>query len=97
MQGVESVHFSNSLSLTFSTPCYSANEYPPLTGTVWPVIQLAASEARNKIMFAASCGSPKRRIVYCLSIRLASSSLAMARSVAGVRVVPSATQFAVIV
>jgi hypothetical protein len=28
---------------------------------VWPVIQLAASEVRKRIMLAASSGSPNRR------------------------------------
>ena len=35
---------------------YIANEYPPLTGIVCPVIQLEASELRNRIMLAASSG-----------------------------------------
>ena len=48
---------------------------PPITGSVWPVIQPARSEARNSTAWAMSSGIPSRRMAMPSTIAACSSGL----------------------
>ncbi len=48
---------------------------PPITGSVWPVIQSARSEARNSTAWAMSSGLPSRRMAMPSMIAACSSGL----------------------
>src|SRR5499426_1178399 len=53
--------------------------YPPLTDSVWPVMNPAASEARNRTAPVTSSGFPMRRSGYALAIRACMSGVPHAR------------------
>ena len=48
---------------------------PPITGSVWPVIQPARSDARNSTAWAMSSGLPSRRMAMLSMIAACSSGL----------------------
>ena len=67
-------------------PCFSRHIrphhqtmlYPPLTDTVWPVIQPESGEANNRTIGGTSAGSPTRPTGYILVIRAMRSASAPA-------------------